>query len=153
MQGSPIVGQGHFWSLSSTGQSFICTKVTSYKIHNLGILGFYKMSIKPKPMFKSFICFFLFLFTDGWMSKYNVEHKYSSPWRVHESMKTVAYLPGALKTLEQQLAKSLGQFYDQFTVEEWYVSFLLSSWTWNHPCMHLMKISISSLNDVTVRPT
>lgn len=56
---------------------------------------------------------------DGWMSKYNVEHKYSSPWRVHESMKTVAYLPGALKTLEQQLAKSLGQFYDQFTVEEW----------------------------------
>ena len=53
------------------------------------------------------------------MSKYNVEHKYSSPWRVHESMKTVAYLPGALKTLEQQMAKSLGQFYDQFTVEEW----------------------------------
>ena len=44
-------------------------------------------------------------------------------------MKTVAYLPGALKTLEQQLAKSLGQFYDQFTVEEWYVTFLLSSWT------------------------
>ena len=44
---------------------------------------------------------------------------YSSPWRVHESMKTVAYLPGALKTLEQQLGKSLGQFYDQFTVEEW----------------------------------
>ena len=40
-------------------------------------------------------------------------------------MKTVAYLPGALKTLEQQLAKSLGQFYDQFTVEEWYVSSLL----------------------------
>ena len=34
-------------------------------------------------------------------------------------MKTVAYLPGALKTLEQQLGKSLGQFYDQFTVEEW----------------------------------
>ena len=56
---------------------------------------------------------------DGWMSKYNVEHKYSSPWRVHESMKTVAYLPGALNTLGQQLAKSLGQFYDQFTVEEW----------------------------------
>ena len=119
----------------------------------LGILGFYKMSIKPKALPKWFIYFFLFLFTDGWMSKYNVEHKYSSPWRVHESMKTVAYLPGALKTLEQQLAKSLGQFYDQFTVEEWYVSFLLSSWTWNHPCMHLMKISISSLNAVTVRPT
>ena len=34
-------------------------------------------------------------------------------------MKTVAYLPGALKTLEQQLGKSLGQFYDQYTVEEW----------------------------------
>ena len=34
-------------------------------------------------------------------------------------MKTVAYLPGALKTLEQQLSKSLGQFYDQYTVEEW----------------------------------
>ena len=34
-------------------------------------------------------------------------------------MKTVAYLPGALKTLEQQLTKSLGQFYDQFTVDEW----------------------------------
>ena len=56
---------------------------------------------------------------DGWMSKYSVDHQYSSPWRVHESMKTVAYLPGALKTLEQQIAKSLGQFYDQFTVEEW----------------------------------
>ena len=39
-------------------------------------------------------------------------------------MKTIAYLPGALKTLEQQMAKSLGQFYDQFTVEEWYVSSL-----------------------------
>ena len=65
------------------------------------------------------------------MSKYNVEHKYSSPWRVHESMKTVAYLPGALKTLEQQLAKSLGQFYDQFTVEEWYVICIFSFETMN----------------------
>ena len=43
-------------------------------------------------------------------------------------MKTIAYLPGALKTLEQQMAKSLGQFYDQYTVEEWYVSSLSRQW-------------------------
>ena len=34
-------------------------------------------------------------------------------------MKSIAYLPGALKTLEQQMFKSLGQFYDNYTVEEW----------------------------------
>lgn len=56
---------------------------------------------------------------DGWMTAYNVHHQYSSPWRVHESMKSIAYLPGALKTLEQQLAKSLAQFYDSATVNEW----------------------------------
>jgi hypothetical protein len=37
---------------------------------------------------------------DGWMTEYNLNHKYSSPWRVHESMKSVAYLPGALKSLQ-----------------------------------------------------
>ena len=56
---------------------------------------------------------------DGWMSQYNIEHEFSSPWRIHESMKSIAYLPGALRTLEEQLAKSLGQFFDHFTVDEW----------------------------------
>ena len=56
---------------------------------------------------------------DGWMSQYNVDHKFSSPWRVHESMKSIAYLPAALKTLEEQLAKTLGQYFDHFTADEW----------------------------------
>ena len=47
---------------------------------------------------------------DGWMSQYNVDHKFSSPWRVHESMKSIAYLPAALKTLEEQLATTLGNY-------------------------------------------
>lgn len=56
---------------------------------------------------------------DGWMTEYNVQHSYSSPWRVHESIKSVAYLPGALKTMEQQMAKSLSHFFDNHTVNEW----------------------------------
>ena len=56
---------------------------------------------------------------DGWMTQYNMDHKFSSPWRVHETMKNIAYLPDALRTLEGQLAKSLGNFFDHYTVDEW----------------------------------
>jgi hypothetical protein len=55
----------------------------------------------------------------GWMTKYNVDHKFSSPYRVHEAMRSISYLPGSLKSLESQLRRTLPHYFDQFTVDEW----------------------------------
>ena len=55
----------------------------------------------------------------GWMTRYNVEHKYSSPYRVHEVMRSISYLPGSLKSLEAQLKRVLLHYFDAFAVEVW----------------------------------
>ena len=55
----------------------------------------------------------------GWMTRYNVEHKFSSPYRVHELMRSISYLPGSLRSLEAQLKRVLLHYFDPFVVEEW----------------------------------
>jgi len=55
----------------------------------------------------------------GWMTRYNVDHKYSSPYRVHEIMRSISYLPGSLKSLESQFKRVLLHYFDAFAVEEW----------------------------------
>ncbi|QQP50186.1 Hexosaminidase Dlike [Caligus rogercresseyi] len=56
---------------------------------------------------------------EGWMTHYNVKYGYSSPYRVHETMKSVSFFPGILRSLENQLSKTLAQYYDEPVVEEW----------------------------------
>ncbi len=56
---------------------------------------------------------------EGWMTSYNVDHKFSSPYRVHEMMRPISYLPGALRSLESQFKKVLLHYFDAFTAEEW----------------------------------
>ena len=53
------------------------------------------------------------------MTQYNVDHKFSSPYRVQETMRPLTYLPGNLKSLQIQLEKTLSNYYDRFTVAEW----------------------------------
>jgi hypothetical protein len=53
------------------------------------------------------------------MTKYNVDHKFSSPYRVHELVRSISYLPGSLKSLESQLKRVLLHYFDAYTVEEW----------------------------------
>lgn len=48
-----------------------------------------------------------------------MDHKYSSPYRVHEAMRPIAYLIGSLKSLESQIERGLSQFFDVYTVKEW----------------------------------
>jgi hypothetical protein len=55
----------------------------------------------------------------GWMTQYNVDHKFSSPYRVHELMRSISYLPGSLKSLEGQFKRILLHYFDPYTVEEW----------------------------------
>jgi len=55
----------------------------------------------------------------GWMTRYNVDHKFSSPYRVHELMRSISYLPGSLKSLESQFKRVLQHYFDPYTVEEW----------------------------------
>ena len=40
--------------------------------------------------------------TDGWMTDYNVRHRFSSARRVSEAMRGVHYLSGALRSMIQQ---------------------------------------------------
>jgi len=56
---------------------------------------------------------------EGWMTQYNVDHKFSSPYRVQEMMRPLSYLPGSLKSLESQLEKTLSTYFDWYTVDEW----------------------------------
>ena len=59
---------------------------------------------------------------EGWMTKYNVRHKFSSPWRVRQTMQSLGvgdYLLNSLLTFKDSFAKALNAVYDQFTVEEW----------------------------------
>jgi len=55
----------------------------------------------------------------AWMTSWNVKHRFSSPGRVHEIMRTASYLPAAVKELEQQAKRVLARFLDGATVEEW----------------------------------
>ncbi|CAB4056413.1 HEX [Lepeophtheirus salmonis] len=56
---------------------------------------------------------------EGWMTPYNVKYRYSSPYRVHETMKSVSFFPGILLSLEHQISKTLAQYYHETVVEEW----------------------------------
>ncbi|XP_023341300.1 hexosaminidase D [Eurytemora carolleeae] len=62
---------------------------------------------------------------DGWMSDWHVRHKFSSPWRVEETLKTTNYLPGNVRDLEKQAKRTLGLYFDEFTVKEWMEQHLL----------------------------
>jgi hypothetical protein len=53
------------------------------------------------------------------MTQYNVDHKFSSPYRVQEAMRPLAYIPGSLRSLQVQFEKSLSSYFDVFTVDEW----------------------------------
>ena len=37
---------------------------------------------------------------EGWMTEYNVKHKFSSPWRVREAMQSIGIGDYLLSTLE-----------------------------------------------------
>lgn len=56
---------------------------------------------------------------EGWMTDWNVNHRYSSPWRVQETMKSATYLPGALRDLDTNARKVLALYIDRHAVEEW----------------------------------
>ena len=56
---------------------------------------------------------------EGWMTQYNVDHQFSSPYRVHEMMRPISYLPGSLRSLESQFKKVLLHYFDLYTTEEW----------------------------------
>ena len=49
---------------------------------------------------------------DGWMTEYNVRHRFTSTQRVLEMTKSAHYLKSSLKTLEEQVMDTLGQHYD-----------------------------------------
>ena len=57
--------------------------------------------------------------SDGWMTEYNVRHRFSSTRRVLEAMKGVHYMPGSLKSTEAQFDEVLSQYYDRWTTAEW----------------------------------
>jgi len=56
---------------------------------------------------------------DGWMSDWHNHHRFSSPWRVEEAMKSSSYLPGVIRDLERQAQRTLGLYFDKYTVTEW----------------------------------
>jgi len=63
--------------------------------------------------------------TDGWMTDYNVRHKFSSARRVSEAMRGVHYLSGALRSMVQQFKDVLSTYFDEWTVDEWIEQHLL----------------------------
>ena len=56
---------------------------------------------------------------DGWMTDYNVRHKYSSVQRVYDVMKSVNYQPSNLRSLELQFGDVLQEYFDGYTAGEW----------------------------------
>lgn len=62
---------------------------------------------------------------DGWMSDYNVHHRFSSASRVHEAMRSVTYLPSALQHLRAQFKDVMSVIFDKYTVAEWLEQHLL----------------------------
>lgn len=55
----------------------------------------------------------------GWMTDWNIERSFSSPWRVQEIMRGAAYLPGAVRELEEQVRRGFSAFLDTYSVSEW----------------------------------
>lgn len=53
------------------------------------------------------------------MTDYNLRHKFTSSRRVMESMKSVHYLPGSLRSMELQFKDVLSEYFDKWTVGEW----------------------------------
>ena len=53
------------------------------------------------------------------MTQYNVDHDFSSPYRVLETTRPLLYLPGSLRSLQVQFEKSLLAYFDRYTVDEW----------------------------------
>ena len=56
---------------------------------------------------------------DGWLTEYNVKHRFSSTQRVFDVTKPALYQVNSLKTLEEQLKDVLGLYYDKYTAQEW----------------------------------
>ena len=79
-----------------------------------GLLSTYRMTLREVDMASDRIHDH-----EGWMTQYNVDHKFSSPYRVQEMMRPLAYLPGNLRSLENQVEKALSSFFDGYTVAEW----------------------------------
>lgn len=80
----------------------------------IGLLSTYNMNRREVEMANEKINV-----REGWMTAYNVDHKFSSPYRVHEMMRPISYLPGALRSLESQFKKVLLHYFDAFTADEW----------------------------------
>ena len=56
------------------------------------------------------------------MTRYNVRHKFSSPWRVRQTMQSLGigdYLLNNLRTFKDNMSKALASIYDKYTVQEW----------------------------------
>jgi len=56
---------------------------------------------------------------DGWTTDWHVRHRFSSPLRVEESLKSTSYMPGVIRELSKNARRTLQLYYDKFTVEEW----------------------------------
>lgn len=64
------------------------------------------------------------LYTDvtqrqGWLTMYNVRHNFSSPWRLLEALSKGQQLVRELTAFRNSTALIMGQYFDQFTVDEW----------------------------------
>ena len=57
--------------------------------------------------------------TSAWMSTWNIQHNFSSPWRVKEITKTSLYLPQAVKELESQARRVLPHFLGRWAQINW----------------------------------
>lgn len=55
----------------------------------------------------------------AWMTDWNVRRSFSSPWRVQEIMRGAAYLPGAVRELEDQIQRGFTPFLDTASITEW----------------------------------
>ena len=51
---------------------------------------------------------------EGWMTDWNVNHRFSSPWRVQETMKSATYLPGAITDLDNTARRVLALYLGQY---------------------------------------
>ncbi|XP_046382430.1 hexosaminidase D-like [Ischnura elegans] len=55
----------------------------------------------------------------GWATKYNVDHKFSSPFHIEQFSREVDGLRGHMAVLEREARLALSEVYDSSTVEEW----------------------------------
>ena len=55
----------------------------------------------------------------GWLTDFNVRHNYTSPARVDELVRDLAYHAGSLHTLARQTKETLRTIFDVHTISEW----------------------------------